>query len=82
MESTIYKSNLESEVAVQLSEFYEMPISRLEIPLEQLPNMYDVADGFAILENGERLKIRITRTGRADDFSGKDFTFALYESQD
>ena len=81
VKSTIYKSNLETEVAVQLSEFYELPISRLEIPLEQLPNMYDVADGLAILDNGERLDIRITRTGRADDFSGKDFTFALYESQ-
>lgn len=78
-DTPLYKTSLEENAATQLSASVGAEISRIEIPYAQLPNVYDVAEGVGFLDNGERFRIRITRSGRQDDFSQKDYTFQVLE---
>ena len=77
--TALYESSLEEIAATELSDTVGAAISRIEIPYKQLSNMYDVAEGVGYLENGDTFRVRITRSGRPDDFSQKDFTFQVLE---
>lgn len=78
-DTSVYRAHLEENAARQLSDLIGDEVSTVEIPYQQLPDVYDSADGVAILANGERVSIRVSRSGRADDFSQYDYTFSIFQ---
>ena len=78
-DTPLYKSNLEEKAAQQLSALIGNEVIGVEIPYQQLPEVSNSAEGVAILANGERVKIMVMRSGRTDDFSQYDFSFAVSE---
>jgi hypothetical protein len=72
---------LEAAGRDMLSGLVGVPITRLDVPLEQLARTGDAVEGLAFLADGGDLPVRAVQSGRKDDFDPIDYRFQVLDSK-